>query len=40
MGSIARVFGFLDECDKKMKDKEWGVMLKDKIKEEKFKEWM
>ena len=23
MGSIARVFGFLDEYDEKMKDKEW-----------------
>ena len=23
MGSIAHVFDFLDECNKKMKDKEW-----------------
>ena len=24
LGSIARIFGFLDECDEEMKDNEWG----------------
>ena len=24
LGSIARIFGFLDECDEETKDKEWG----------------
>ena len=35
MGSIASVFNFLDECDKEMKDKEWGLMTEDKIKKRK-----
>ena len=32
MGSIAHVFGFLDECDRKMKDKEGRGSDEDKEK--------